>query len=121
MRIARFPRLARATRDYAAQYANPIEVSADAVVTVEREDAENPGWWWCVGPDARSGWVPAVLIEPQPSPGASVRVRSSYSARELAMTSGESVFVLREYAGWVLLQNTLGAFGWAPSTHVQYT
>jgi hypothetical protein len=117
---SRFPRLARATRDYAVQYADPIEVTADALVAVEREDPENPGWWWCVGPDARAGWVPALLIDPQPTPGASSRVRSGYSARELPMARGESIFVLREYAGWLLVQNSMGAFGWAPATHVQY-
>jgi variant SH3 domain-containing protein len=120
MRTVRFPRLARATRDYSAQYADPIEVAADVVVSVEREDVDNPGWWWCVGPDARAGWVPVDLLDPIPVPGARGRVRAAYSARELPVTSGESLFVLREHAGWVLLENSAGTMGWAPVTHVQY-
>src|SRR5580765_5922057 len=120
MASTRYPRLARATQDYAAQYPDPIEVAANAVVIVEREDSENPGWWWCVGADSRAGWVPADLIEPPPAPGERGRVRSPYSARELCVSCGESLFVLREYAGWMLLQNTLGTFGWAPATHIQY-
>jgi variant SH3 domain-containing protein/SH3 domain-containing protein len=121
MRTAKFtPRLARAARDYSAQYSDPIEVAADALVDVEREDHDNPGWWWCVGPDARAGWVPAELIDPAPRCGARARVRAAYSARELSMTSGDTLFVLGEYAGWMLLQNSLGVMGWAPSTHVRY-
>jgi hypothetical protein len=120
MRNAGFPKLARAARDYSAQYADPIEVRANAMVDVEREDTDNPGWWWCVGPDARAGWVPGELIDPVPIPGVRARVRSAYSARELSVTSGESLFVLREHAGWMLLQNSLGTLGWAPSTHVRY-
>jgi hypothetical protein len=117
---ATFPRLARAVQDYAAQYADPIEVSANAPVVVEREDDVNAGWWWCIGPDARAGWVPAELIDPPPTPGARARVRLPYSARELPVQRGESLFVLREIAGWLLLQNSVGAFGWAPATHIQY-
>jgi hypothetical protein len=120
MRNGRFPRLARAVRDYAVQYTDPIELTVGSLVSVERQDAENPGWWWCVGPDARAGWVPAELIEPDPAPGAHGRARSPHSARELPVRCGESVFVLREVSGWLLLQNSHGTFGWAPATHVQY-
>ena len=60
---------ARAARDYVAQYPNPIEVSAGAIVRVDREDADSPGWWWCVAADGRAGWAPGHLLEPFPAAG----------------------------------------------------
>ena len=73
------------TRDYVAQYADPITVRANTVVRVEREDPEFRDWWWCVAPDGRAGWVHVDLLTPTPLPGSEARVRVVYSARELTI------------------------------------
>jgi hypothetical protein len=113
------PRSASAIQDYRAQYPDPIDVPINTVVRVDREDSDEPGWWWCIAPDARAGWVPAVLLDPAPSPRTLARVRSSYSARELSITRGEPLAVEHEYCGWLFVRNGAGVPGWVPATHVQ--
>jgi hypothetical protein len=114
-----FPAIGLVTRDYAVQYADPIEVPAAATVRVERQDPDVPAWWWCVAADGRAGWVPRELLEPTPTgPGVAV-VRTTYSARELAVSQGDSITIHREYAGWYLVQAGDGQRGWVPCTHVR--
>jgi len=110
---------ASAARDYTAQYPDPIDVPAGASVRVERPDEENPLWWWCVADDGRAGWVPKTILDPAPTPGATVHLRQSYSARELSVTQGEPLIVLQEFAGWLLVRNTAGARGWVPASHIE--
>jgi len=110
---------ASAARDYAAQYPDPIDVPSGATVRVERPDEENPSWWWCVAEDGRAGWVPATILDPAPTAGASARVQRPISARELSVTRGEPLAVLEEFAGWLLVRNITGARGWVPASHIE--
>ena len=103
--------------DYVAQYANPIDVAAGAVVRVERNDPEFPGWWWCCASDGRSGWVPTPLLDPTPVAGTLARLRQGYSARELSVQQGEQVSIVSEHAGWLLVRTAAGTTGWIPATH----
>ena len=105
-----------ATRDYQAQYADPIDVPAGALVRVERADEENSAWWWCVAADGRAGWVPAVLLDPPPAAQGHARVRETYTARELSVTRGDSLTIVREHAGWAFVRNRAEAEGWVPIT-----
>jgi hypothetical protein len=119
VRISDSRRSARAARDYTAQYPDPIDVPAGVAVRVERPDEENPAWWWCVADNGRVGWVPAAILDPAPAAGESARVREAYSARELSVTRGEPLIVLRELAGWLLVRSGAGAQGWIPITAVE--
>lgn len=104
--------------DYVAQYADPIDVEAGAVVRVEHEDPQFPGWWWCCAPDGRCGWVPSTLLDPTPRPGTAARLRQDYSARELSVQQGEQVSILSEHAGWLFVRTATGVSGWIPANHV---
>src|SRR5689334_8125273 len=107
-----------ATTDYVAQYADPITVTLGTEVRVERDDPEFPGWWWCVAPDGRAGWVPAELLAPPPAPGGASCLMADYTARELTIRRGTSLMVLEERAGWLFVQAPDGTAGWVPRSHV---
>lgn len=104
-------------RDFHAQYTDPIAVEAGDPVRVGREDDEFPGWWWCTAPDGRAGWVPGEILEPAPAPGATVRARAAYTARELTVRQGEVLLVHEERGGWLFVRNQSGAAGWVPVAH----
>jgi len=106
------------TRDYVAQYSDPITVAAGATVRVERDDPEFPGWWWCVAEDGRAGWVHTDLLAPSPAGGAVAHLRADYTARELTVHRGTCVTVLDDRAGWLFVSAPDGATGWMPATHV---
>lgn len=108
-------------RDYVAQYPDPIVVCANAIVRVEREDPEFRDWWWCVAEDGRAGWVHAELLIPPPTPDATVRVRTDYSARELTVERGTPLVILDERSDWVLARTLDGTTGWLPASHVMPT
>ncbi|HEY9226124.1 MAG TPA: SH3 domain-containing protein, partial [Gemmatimonadaceae bacterium] len=84
------------------------------------QDADNPEWWWCRADDGRAGWVPAVLLDPSPSPSARARLRTPYSARELSVRINEELVVEQVHAGWLLVSNRGGERGWVPVTHVEH-
>ena len=107
-----------AVRDYKAQYLDPIDVSAGASVRVERPADENPSWWWCIAEDGRAGWVPGSMPDPAPSPGAQARVTRQYSTRKRSVTTGESLVVLEQVAGWYDVRDAAGERGWLPITYV---
>jgi uncharacterized protein YgiM (DUF1202 family) len=98
-------------RDYAKQYEDPIRVRAGAEVRVEREDDEYPGWWWCTGPDGRSGWMPDELLRRR---GDVAEVVEDYSACELSARSGEAVRVEQVRRDWARVRNEQGDEGWIP-------
>ena len=45
------------TKAYTSQYPDPICFDVGAVVQVQRDDPEYPGWFWCRGPSGKAGWV----------------------------------------------------------------
>jgi hypothetical protein len=105
-------------REYVAQYPDPITVVAGAVVRVEKDDPEFPGWWWCVAEDGRAGWVHSELLTPSPAPGSSARLRVDYTARELTVQRAMRLTVLDERGGWLYVSAPDGATGWVPASHV---
>ena len=107
-----------ATENYSPQYPDPISVPAGTIVYIDRDDSDNPGWWWCIAPDGRAGWVPAELLDPVPTANTRALVRLQYSARELPLNRGEQLVVEVEYAGWLYVRNDAGMRGWVPVTHV---
>jgi SH3-like domain-containing protein len=112
-------RYVRATRDYRAQYADPIEGESGTTVLVTREDDEYRGWWWCTAPDGRSGWVPADILDPAPVPGGTAEFRRFYSARELTVSRGDTLVVEEERSGWLFVRTTAGERGWVPESHAE--
>ena len=109
----------RASRDYQAQYADPIQGESGTTVLVAREDDEYRGWWWCTAPDGRTGWVPADVLEPPPIAGGTAVLRRYYSARELTVRAGESLLVEEERTGWLFVRNVHGERGWIPASHAE--
>ncbi len=105
--------------DYVAQYPNPITAVAGALVRVEKDDPDFPGWWWCVANDGRAGWVHAEFLMPPPAPGGSARLRADYTARELTVQQGTRLTVLDERGGWLYVVAPDGAIGWVPGSHVR--
>lgn len=103
--------------DYRAQYADPIAGESGTTVLVAREDDEYRGWWWCTGPDGRTGWVPADILDPTPGAGGTARFRRFYSARELTVSHGDTLAVEEERTGWLFVRKTSGERGWIPESH----
>ena len=110
------PRQVHVVKDYRVQYTDPITVLAGELVQVGREDADFPGWKWCKGPDGREGWVPVELLSGGPN---QAMVLEDYSARELAVSAGEEVFVEVTRHNWLLVRNARNESGWIPASHVE--
>ena len=107
----------RVVADYRSQYQNPISGTAGTLVTVEREDTDYRGWWWCTAPNARSGWVPSPVLD-RTEIGMEARFTRDYSARELTITRGELLRVQEKCSGWLLVENEEHQVGWVPASCV---
>lgn len=107
--------IARVSRDYRRQYADPIRASAGTALRVGRDDPEHPGWRWCTAPDGLAGWVPEALLERRPNDMA--LLKTDYDATELSVRAGERVAIDERQAGWLMVRNERGERGWIPASH----
>ena len=98
------------------QYPDPISVTAGEAVLVGSEDGEFPGWRWCKASNGREGWIPVELLS---NKGAEATVLENYSARELAVESGEQVTIEDMRQDWLLVRNAKGERGWIPASHTE--
>lgn len=103
---------ARVLRDYDAEFADPIEVTAGEALTPDpsRHDATF-GWIWCDGPDGRGGFTPEAWIDRNQQPW---RIIRDYTARELSVVAGETIVLYYGESGWAWGRNAAGATGWVP-------
>ena len=103
------------TRAYTSHYPDPIVLEADAVVQVEREDAEYPGWYWCRASTGKEGWVHRSFLAG--CDGMTTCVRA-YSAGELTAAVGDRGTLLHFLDGWAYVRLESGEEGWIPQSHV---
>jgi Variant SH3 domain len=108
----------RVEREYTAQYPDPITVRKGDRVRVGADDPEYPGWWWCIGPDGRAGWVPGQLLRREGQEGVILR---DYTARELSVCRGDEITVGEAMSGWVWATSADGRAGWIPTTCITQT
>lgn len=101
----------RVVEDHVRSYDDPIRFERGESITVERPDADHPGWWWCTDKRGRSGWVHESFFEEEDY---RFIAREDYDARELTVRAGEVVEVLDVRGGWALCRNDAGETGWAP-------
>ena len=104
------------TKPYAAQYPDPIEFEAGALLKVEREDTEYPGWLWCRAPSGKEGWVHNSFID---RVGQNATGTATYSAKELSVTAGDDGYIIRWLDGWAFIRLESGVQGWIPQSHVR--
>ena len=113
------------TKDYAAQYPDPITLAAGEAATLDgRGEAweENPDWVWVWGTDAagKSGWIPRKLLHIEGARGAKTGLAlEDYDAHELSVASGERVAVSREMCGWAWCVVDTNRSGWVPLSHLR--
>jgi SH3-like domain-containing protein len=103
------------TRAYTSQYPAPIFFEAGAVVQVEREDPECPGWFWCSTLAGREGWVHRSFLAACAGTTTSVQ---AYSAKELTTVGGERGTLVQVLDRWAYIRLDDGNEGWIPESHV---
>lgn len=102
-----------AIEEHRSQYPSPVEFKAGEELKIGIEDTEYPGWVWVVTRQGNSGWAPISYIE-KPD-GATLGVANSdYSAQELNVSVGETIYVERALCGWLYAENSAGIRGWVP-------
>lgn len=115
-------RTCRVTKDYQAEFPDPIAVEAGEVFSVgERSSAweSNPAWmWvWCTDQRGKSGWVPQNIIQ-MDTDNQTGTTHSAYNARELTVTAGQELTIEQEESGWFWCCDRQGKCGWVPISHV---
>ncbi len=116
-------RKCRVTKDYQAEFPDPIAVEAgEAFAVSERNSAwdHNPAWiWvWCTDQRGKSGWVPKNIIQ-MGADGLTGTTPAAYNARELTVIAGQELTIEQEESGWFWCHDQQGKRGWVPLSHVQ--
>lgn len=84
---------------------------------IERQEPDQPDWFWVTGPGRRSGWVFRALLSGDS--GAITGVRD-YDATELDVQAGEGGEALEDADGWWLCRMSGGGRrGWIWASHLE--
>lgn len=110
------PRI-RVVRAYLAQYANPIQFPAGAIVSLGEPDTEWPAFAWTTTADGNAGWAPVDWLKAL-GDGRAQALRD-YSAKEVTADVGEEGHAAHGYGGWTWIFTDRGASGWIPDTHLE--
>jgi uncharacterized protein YgiM (DUF1202 family) len=115
-------RKCRVTKEYQAEFPDPIVVEAgEAFAVSERISTweNNPAWiWvWCTDQREKSGWVPKNIIQIDADDQTGT-THDAYNAIELTVTAGQELTIEQEESGWFWCRNQQGEGGWVPSSHV---
>jgi hypothetical protein len=109
------------TKDYVAQYPDPITLAQGEMAALDGRAEpweENPDWIWVWGENTsgKSGWIPRPLLRIEGSQGVALE---DYDAHELSVAMGERVAVVREACGWVWCVADANRSGWVPLSHLR--
>jgi hypothetical protein len=113
------------TKDYAAEFADPITLTRGETAALDgREDPweGNHDWIWVFGQNAagKSGWIGRPVLRIEGSQGTKTGVAlEDYDARELSVAAGERVAVSREMCGWAWCVADAHRAGWVPLSHLR--
>lgn len=101
---------------WTTHYPDPLLVSKGVQVRLDKSRAsEWPGWCWCGTDNDRWGWIPDAFLERD---GENARLIADYSARELTVTEGQLLTVIRAVAGWFWCRTETAETGWVPQRNV---
>ena len=106
----------RVVQTYQRVYEAPISFQTGDLLHVDREDPEQPGWFWCSGPDGREGWVRGDALS---GTSGQIRATHDYSALELSVNSGDTGEALEAFGGWWRCRLPDGQEGWIPAACIE--
>ncbi len=101
-------------KSYKTKYTNPILLKEGDVVILGAEEKEVKwqGWIWATFENI-SGWIPKQIVK-NISADKGI-VTDNYSARELDVEAGDSVFIIKELNGWYWVRHLrTNEEGWIP-------
>ena len=110
------------TKDYAAEFADPITLTRGETAALDGRKSvweDNPDWLWVWGENAqgKGGWTPCTRLRIEGSQGVALE---DYDARELSVAAGERVSAWREACGWAWCVADANRSGWVPLSHLRH-
>lgn len=98
---------------YKTIYADPIVLNIGDEVTLGREEESEKwkGWVWAETPDNK-GWVPKQIVS-LAAEGKGI-ITEFYTAKELDVSEGDEVEVIKDLNGWAWVRNLNDDEGWIP-------
>ena len=112
----------RVTKDYQAEFPDPIAVEAGEALVVSARNSvweNNTAWiWvWCTDQREKSGWVPKNIIQ-MDAGGQTGTTRAAYNAIEPTIIAGQELVIEYEKSGWLWCRDQQEKRGWVPLSHV---
>ena len=113
------PKERRVIANYEVVHQNAICVTRGTrvVVTERKTKPEWLGWIWCESEDGQTGWISKSYLDIQ---GHQAVLTHDYDAREVEVSAGELVNVLKEEHGWAWIKKQSGSEGWIPTENLAH-
>lgn len=100
---------------HVSNYPDPIVLNKDQEVYYGEEDTQFPNWIFCRSIiTGKKGWVPKQILTSPNILGIS-KVTKDYSAHELTINHGETLYGLEHLNDWTYCKTKSGEFGWIPT------
>lgn len=109
----------KVNKSYTAQYKDPVILNKGDIVKLGEEEMEEKwkGWIWSISID-NEGWIPKQIIEISRN-GKRGTVKEFYTAKELNVSEGDVVTILKTLNGWSWVrENKTGEEGWIPDENI---
>jgi flagellar basal body rod protein FlgF len=108
----------RTTVGHRRSFERAPRVLANEVVSRDRDDEKNPGWFVGTDRNGVEGYFPSRWFELDSS-GANARAKRDYDAGELTVSAGVDVECIANESGWLLVRTDEGQEGWIPASCVE--
>ena len=103
-------------KDYMCEYVDPIAFERGESIIREREDPEQPGWWWCTDKRGKCDWVHQSYFE---CDDGRYLGNDDYNAWDLGVKTGDVLHGIDKRRGWALCANINDDIGWVPSENLK--
>ncbi len=103
----------KSIKQYKRSYEIPVILKKNDKIEIIKNDDEYKNWYWCKNNNIY-GWVPGNIIDFE-----SNTIIDDYNSIELNVNSGDELFYIKEYDGWILFKNSINETGWLPEKIVK--
>lgn len=107
-------------KDYETNYPESLSFTRGVKINCGKKFNDDPDWkdWiWCTSERGVAAWVPEQIIQKN---GDTAIIIEDYDAKELNITKGEKLTIIKKLNGFAFVENEYGLQGWVPLKNLKY-
>lgn len=107
-------------KNHKSDNTKPLIVKTGELIEGQENKTEWDGWLWCRTQHGLAGWMPKNYLRRHSDKSGYYSALREYNSNELTINIGQSVFILDEESGWVLIKTASQEVGWIPLRNLSF-